>query len=189
MACHDDDCGAAMNGISTIDWQRGDDGIVVLALDDPAQSANTMNAAYQESMTAAVERLHAEKDDITGVIITSAKSTFFAGGDLNDLFAAGPDDAPGISAFADDVKKQLRLLETLGRPVVAAVNGTALGGGLEIALACHYRIALDSPRSRIGLPEATLGLLPGGGGVTRTVRLLGVQTALSEVLLPGRRYT
>jgi 3-hydroxyacyl-CoA dehydrogenase/enoyl-CoA hydratase/3-hydroxybutyryl-CoA epimerase len=123
------------------------------------------------------------------VIITSAKSTFFAGGDLNDLFAAGPDDAPGISAFADDVKKQLRLLETLGRPVVAAVNGTALGGGLEIALACHYRIALDSPRSRIGLPEATLGLLPGGGGVTRTVRLLGVQTALSEVLLPGRRYT
>src|SRR5690606_467721 len=86
------------------------------------------------------------------------------------------------------IKRDLRRLETLGKPVVAAINGAALGGGLEIALACHHRIALDAPGSKIGLPESTLGLLPGGGGVVRTVRLLGVADALLGVLLQGQQY-
>src|SRR3954464_2219497 len=122
---------------TTIRWDKGDDGIVVLTLDDPNQSANTMNAAYAESMQATVERLEAEKDDITGVVITSAKKTFFAGGDLNDLRKATKDDVEEISGFVRDGKALLRRLETLGKPVVAAINGAALGGGLEICLATH----------------------------------------------------
>jgi 3-hydroxyacyl-CoA dehydrogenase/enoyl-CoA hydratase/3-hydroxybutyryl-CoA epimerase len=171
----------------TIRYDRHDDGVVVLTLDDPDQSANTMNAAYIASMRAAVARLEAERDDIAGVVITSAKKTFFAGGDLNDLIRAQPSQAAELTASIDGVKADLRRLETLGRPVVAAINGAALGGGLEIALACHHRIAADVPGVQIGFPEVTLGLLPGAGGVTRTVRLLGIQTALMEVLLQGQR--
>jgi 3-hydroxyacyl-CoA dehydrogenase / enoyl-CoA hydratase / 3-hydroxybutyryl-CoA epimerase len=172
----------------TIRWEKDSDGIVVLTLDDPNQSANTMNRAYVESMGRAVDRLEAEKDDIAGVVITSAKKTFFAGGDLKDMIQATPEDAEDMFRYITTIKAQLRRLETLGRPVVAALNGAALGGGLEIALACHHRIAADVQGSQIGLPEVTLGLLPGGGGVTRTVRLLGIQTALLSVLLQGQRH-
>ena len=174
---------------TTIRWERDDAGIVVLTLDDPDQSANTMNAAYVASMGATIDRLEAEREQVTGVILTSAKKTFFAGGDLRDLLAAGPEQAPELAALVGVIKAQLRRLETLGRPVVAAINGAALGGGLEIALACHHRIAVDDPRLQIGLPEVTLGLLPGGGGVVRTVRLLGLVEALTKVLLEGTRYT
>src|SRR4051795_7797434 len=97
---------------TTIRYERGDDGIVVLTLDDPNQSANTMNAAYVASMGATVERLEAEKDDIHGVVITSAKKTFFAGGDLNDLRKATPEDAADVAAGVREVKAQLRRLRT-----------------------------------------------------------------------------
>src|ERR1051325_6046961 len=130
----------------TIKYEKGDDGIVVLTLDDPNQSANTMNAAYAASIRATVDRLEAEKDDITGVIITSAKKTFFAGGDLNDLKKATKADGPEILANVRRIRDQLRRLETLGKPVVACVNGAALGGGLEITLACHRRIVVDDPK-------------------------------------------
>ncbi len=172
----------------TIRWEKDADGIVVLTMDDPNQSANTMNRDYAASMAATVDRLEAEKDGITGVVLTSAKKTFFAGGDLKDMIEAKPEDAQEGFDFIQGVKAQLRRLETLGRPVVAAINGAALGGGLEIALACHHRIAADVKGSQIGLPEVTLGLLPGGGGVTRTVRLLGIQNALLNVLLQGQRH-
>ncbi|WP_019931790.1 3-hydroxyacyl-CoA dehydrogenase NAD-binding domain-containing protein [Nocardia sp. BMG111209] len=170
-----------------IAWEKDADGIVVLTLDDPNQGANTMNELYKSSMTATVDRLVAEKDDITGVVITSAKKTFFAGGDLKNMMQTTPDDAAAIFAEVEGIKSDLRRLETLGKPVVAAINGAALGGGLEIALATHHRIAADAPGSVIGLPEATLGLLPAGGGVTRTVRLLGIQVALLQVLLEGQQ--
>ena len=169
----------------TIRWDQDADGIVVLTMDDPNQSANTMNRDYATSMAATVDRLEAEKDSITGVVITSAKKTFFAGGDLKDMIEAKADQAKDGFDFIQGIKAQLRRLETLGKPVVAAINGAALGGGLEIALACHHRIAADVKGSQIGLPEVTLGLLPGGGGVTRTVRLLGIQNALLSVLLQG----
>ena len=153
---------------STIRWEQDADGVVVLTLDDPSQGANTMNAAYKESMAQTIDRLEAEKESITGVVLTSAKPTFFAGGDLNDLRLATLKDAPEIAEAVREVKAQLRRLETLGRPVVAAINGAALGGGLEICLACHHRIALDSPSVQLGFPEVQLGLLPGGGGVVHS---------------------
>src|SRR6201989_3408722 len=156
------------------------DVIVTLTLDDPSGSANVMNEHYGESMHNAVERLVAERDSITGVVIASAKKTFFAGGDLKGMINLGPDDAGEAFDTVEAVKRDLRALETLGKPVVAAINGAALGGGLEIALACHHRIAADVKGLVVGLPGGTLGLLPGGGGVVRTVRLLGIADALLQ---------
>src|SRR5262245_10405564 len=172
---------------STVSYERDADGIVTLTMDDPAGSANTMNPAFAASMRAAVDRLYAERDEIAGVVVTSGKKTFFAGGDLVRMMRATRDDAGEIFAEIEGIKADLRRLETLGRPVVAAINGAALGGGLEIALACHHRVAVDDGRSEIGLPEVTLGLLPGAGGVTRTVRMFGLQDALMNVLLQGQR--
>ncbi|MEU4709213.1 3-hydroxyacyl-CoA dehydrogenase NAD-binding domain-containing protein [Nocardia salmonicida] len=171
-----------------IGWEKDADGVVVLTIDDPSQGANTMNDAYITSMAATVDRLEAEKDDITGVVLTSGKKTFFAGGDLKNMMQVGPDNAADVMKMLDDVKGPLRRLEQLGKPVVAAINGAALGGGLEIALATHYRVAADVKGVVIGLPEVSLGLLPAGGGVIRTVRMLGLQNALMQVLLQGQRH-
>src|SRR3954447_20691630 len=173
---------------TAVKYERGDDGIVVLTLNDPTASANTMNDLYRASMAEAVDRLYAEQADLAGVVITSAKKTFFAGGNLKSMLAATPDDAGQVFAMAEAIKADLRRLELLGRPVVAALNGAALGGGLEITLACHHRICVDDPKVDLGLPEVTLGLLPGGGGVTRVVRMLGIQSALMDVLLQGPRF-
>ncbi|MGI9156136.1 MAG: 3-hydroxyacyl-CoA dehydrogenase NAD-binding domain-containing protein [Marmoricola sp.] len=172
---------------TAVRYDVGEDGIVVLTLDDPTASANTMNDLYRESMTAAVDRLYAEKD-LKGVVITSAKKTFFAGGNLKGMVQATPENAAEVYAMAEDVKAGLRRLELLEVPVVAAVNGAALGGGLEIALACNHRIVVDDPKVQLGLPEVTLGLLPGGGGVTRIVRMLGISDGLMGVLLQGTRF-
>jgi 3-hydroxyacyl-CoA dehydrogenase/enoyl-CoA hydratase/3-hydroxybutyryl-CoA epimerase len=174
---------------NTIQWDKDADGIVTLTLDDPTGSANVMNEHYKESMGNAVDRLVAEQDSITGVVITSAKKTFFAGGDLKGMIQLGPDDAQQAFDTVEAVKADLRKLETLQKPVVAAINGAALGGGLEIALACNHRIAADVKGSVIGLPEVTLGLLPGGGGVARTVRMFGIQKAFMEVLSQGTRFS
>ena len=171
---------------TTIRYERGEDGIGILTLDDPNQSANTMNAAYVASMGATVERLEAEKEEIKGVVLTSAKKTFFAGGDLNDLKQVRPEHAAELAEGLRVVKGQLRRLETLGVPVVAAINGAALGGGLEIALATHHRIAVDDPKVKLGFPEVKLGLLPGGGGVVRSVRMFGIADALMKLLLQGK---
>ncbi|PMY44410.1 MULTISPECIES: 3-hydroxyacyl-CoA dehydrogenase NAD-binding domain-containing protein [Pseudomonas] len=169
-----------------IRYDKGQDQIVVLTIDMPGQSANTMNAVYREAMAACVARLQAEQESIAGVIVTSAKKTFFAGGDLNELIKVGKAEAQAFYDMVLTLKGQLRALETLGKPVVAAINGAALGGGWEICLACHHRVALDDPSLQVGLPEVTLGLLPGGGGVVRMVRLLGLEKAL-PYLLEGKK--
>ncbi|MFJ6983265.1 MULTISPECIES: 3-hydroxyacyl-CoA dehydrogenase NAD-binding domain-containing protein [unclassified Streptomyces] len=178
-----------MTQSTTIRWEQDRTGLVTLVLDDPDQSANTMNAAFRASLAAVTDRLEAEKDTVRGVIITSAKKTFFAGGDLRDLIRVTPATAQEALDGGLEIKRNLRRIETLGKPVVAAINGAALGGGYELALACHHRVALDAPGSKIGLPEVTLGLLPGGGGVVRTVRLLGIADALLKVLLQGTQYS
>lgn len=171
-----------------IRYERDDEGIVTLTMDDPGAGANTMNDTYIAAMGETVDRLEAERDEITGVVLTSAKKTFFAGGNLTDLQSVTEETAGEFFAGIEGIKSQLRRLEQLGKPVVAAINGAALGGGLELALATHHRIAVDDPKIKLGLPEVTLGLLPGGGGVTRLVRMLGIQEALMGWLLQGQQY-
>ncbi|MFE7904202.1 3-hydroxyacyl-CoA dehydrogenase NAD-binding domain-containing protein [Streptomyces albogriseolus] len=173
---------------TTIRWEQDDTGVVTLVLDDPGQSVNTMNAAFIDSLDAVTARLAEQRDRVRGVIVASAKKSFFAGGDLHDLISVTPETAGASYEAGMRVKRALRVMETLGKPVVAAINGAALGGGYEIALACHHRIALDAPGTKVGCPEVTLGLLPGGGGVTRTVRMFGVTEALRKVLLEGTQY-
>lgn len=165
------------------------DGILTLTIDDPNQSVNTMNTTYIEAFEAAVDRaaqdIAADQDKtIKGIIIASGKNSFFAGGDLKLFQQATSEHAGAIFAEVERVKATLRKLETIGRPVVAAINGAALGGGYEIALATHHRIAAEG-RYEIGLPEANLGLLPGGGGTTRIVRMFGVQDAMMGILVKG----
>lgn len=182
MTQHDSD--ATTTEPTMISWQRDDD-LVILTMDDPGAPVNTMNDAYQDALEKALERLEAERDSIRGVVLTSAKKDFFAGGDLKALRAAGPGDEEEIFALTQSIKGQLRRLETLGIPVVAALNGSALGGGLEIALACHHRICVGGSRVKLGLPEVSLGLLPGAGGISRLTRMLGIQAALMGWILPG----
>jgi 3-hydroxyacyl-CoA dehydrogenase / enoyl-CoA hydratase / 3-hydroxybutyryl-CoA epimerase len=172
---------------SVIRWIDGGDGVVVLEIDAPGQSVNTMNLQFQAALADTVAALEDKADQITGVVITSAKSTFFAGGDLTELIRA--EDAQQFFDGVTALKSSLRRLERLGKPVVAAINGAALGGGLELALATHRRIVVDDPTIQLGQPEVQLGLLPGAGGVVKAVRLLGLQTALMEVLLQGRSLT
>lgn len=178
-----------MSESTTIRWEQDETGVVTLILDDPNQSANTMNQAFKDSIAAIADRAEAEKDSIRGIVFTSAKKTFFAGGDLKEMIQLRPEHAQIAFDTGTEIKRSLRRIETLGKPVVAAINGAALGGGYEIALASHHRVALDAPGSKIGLPEVTLGLLPAGGGVTRTVRLMGIADALLKVLLQGTQYS
>ncbi|CAH0993076.1 Fatty acid oxidation complex subunit alpha [Sinobacterium norvegicum] len=168
--------------------EKDADNIVTLTLDDSSRSVNVMNPAYIEGMEQAVNQLEEDVDNIAGVIVKSGKKTFFAGGDLDEILALEPHQAAEYGRTGMRIKASLRTLETLGKPVVVAINGAALGGGFEICLACHHRIALDDRSVQIGLPEVTLGLLPGAGGVVRTVRLLGLQAAL-PVLSNGRNFT
>jgi 3-hydroxyacyl-CoA dehydrogenase/enoyl-CoA hydratase/3-hydroxybutyryl-CoA epimerase len=157
-------------------YSKDQDNIVTITMDMQGRSANVINAEFGKLWLDMIARLEAEKTEISGVILTSAKSTFFAGADIDDLY--NQTDASAIFAMCESLKAQLRRIETFGRPVVAALNGAALGGGLEIALACHYRIALNNPKAQFGLPEVALGLLPGGGGIVRLTRMIGLQPAL-----------
>jgi len=172
--------------MSSIRYEKDAHGVVTLLLDAPDQPVNTMNAAFQANLREVVDRLEAEREQIRGVIFASAKRTFFAGGDLKALLAVRAEDAAAFFHELEAMKTCLRRIEKLGRPVVAAINGSALGGGLEIALSCHARLCIDDPSIEIGFPEVTLGLLPGAGGVVKTVRLLGLQGAL-PFLSEGRR--
>ncbi len=149
-----------MTDINMFGWEMDEAGIVTLTMDDPNRAVNTMNEIFVTSLTATVERLEAEKEKINGVVLTSGKKTFFAGADLNSVMETTPDDAARWTEEYDELKALFRRMETLGRPVVAALNGAALGGGLELALACHHRVALDVKGAEIGLPEVQLGPAP-----------------------------
>ncbi|GAA5587679.1 fatty acid oxidation complex subunit alpha [Acinetobacter calcoaceticus] len=172
--------------MSAIQYEKNADNIVILTLDSTGQSANTMNAEFRDSLDEATQKLKAETA-LAGVIFRSAKKTFFAGGDLDELIQVQPEHATDFFNMVEKLKGHLRTIETLGIPVVAALNGTALGGGWEIALSCHHRIAINDPKSKFGLPEVTLGLLPGGGGIVRMVRLLGLQNAF-PFLMEGKQF-
>ncbi|GAB5415219.1 MAG: 3-hydroxyacyl-CoA dehydrogenase NAD-binding domain-containing protein [Congregibacter sp.] len=170
--------------MSVFHYDKDADGIVTITM-DMTGPVNAMNDEYRAAMGEAVDRLESE-DGLTGVVLASAKKVFFAGGDLNDLVAVTPDRIEDFMQGIHTVKSQLRRLEKMPVPVVAAINGAALGGGFEICLACNHRIAWNHRAVQLGLPEVTLGLLPGGGGVVRMTKLLGLEKAL-PYLLEGKR--
>ena len=159
------------------------DGIATITFDEPGSPVNTMCQQWQEDLHALAVQVLQDRAAIRGMLLTSAKSTFFAGADLKATMRLTPADAPAVYAGIERVKQDFRTLETLGIPVVSCLNGTALGGGWEVALIGHHRIAVDDPRIQFGLPEVTLGLLPGASGVTKMTRhlgLLGAQPYLVE---------
>ena len=165
-------------------YEKDQDNIVTITMDMQGRSANVINQEFGTLLTDTLAKLEAEKNEIAGVVLTSAKSTFFAGADIDNLYKQT--DPKAIFDMCEQLKAQFRRIETLGKPVVAALNGAALGGGLELALACHYRIALNNPKAQFGLPEVGLGLLPGGGGIVRLTRMIGLQPAL-PLLTEGKR--
>ena len=156
------------------------DGIALITFDVPGRSMNTLTSGVMKEIPEWVERVKTD-DAIKGVVLTSGKASgFCAGADLGDM--AGGMLAGGSLQEAYDagwkLNGALRALETCGKPVAAAINGLALGGGLELTLACHYRVVGDSPKIQLGLPEIKVGLFPGGGGTQRLPRLIGVQAAM-----------
>jgi 3-hydroxyacyl-CoA dehydrogenase/enoyl-CoA hydratase/3-hydroxybutyryl-CoA epimerase len=156
------------DGVASIVWNMGD------------RSMNVMNQASVADFGEAVHKAIADKA-VKGVIVTSAKTDFVAGGDLVSMLEESKDAAKALqNSFK--LQKLFRDIEKAGKPFVAAMNGTALGGGYEICLACHRRIVVDNPKTLIGLPEATIGLLPGAGGTQRLPRLIGVSKALPMIL-------
>jgi 3-hydroxyacyl-CoA dehydrogenase / enoyl-CoA hydratase / 3-hydroxybutyryl-CoA epimerase len=164
--------------------------VATLTFDEPGSPVNTMCEAWQADLSEAVGLLVADRARIHGVVLASAKSTFFAGADLKGVMRLQASDAARSYTGIELVKKNFRTLETLGKPVVSCLNGTALGGGWELALVGHHRIAVDDAKIQFGLPEVTLGLLPGATGVTKMTRhlgLLGAQPFLVEGRLFGPR--
>ena len=169
------------------------DGIATVSWDMPGRSMNVLSSDSLAEFKQAIERI-ASDDAVKGAVITSGKDSFLAGADLMmvEQTAKGPKAGQTREERAQELldgeligfNKMLRVLETCGKPVAAAINGTALGGGLEICLACHYRVAADNPKAQIGLPEANVGLLPGGGGTQRLPRLIGIPQAM-PLLLQG----
>lgn len=158
------------------------DGIATLTFDEPGSPVNTMCRQWQEDLTEAVRQVVKDKEAIRGLVLASAKSTFFAGADLKGTMRLQAADAPQVFREIELVKKNFRTLETLGKPVVACLHGAALGGGWEVALVAHHRIAVDHPKIQFGLPEITLGLIPGASGITKMVRLLGLMGAQPYIL-------
>ena len=172
--------------MKTIHYELSD-GIATLTFDEPGSPVNTMCRQWQDDLDTVTAQIVNEKEAIRGIILSSAKSTFFAGADLKALMRSKPSDAAVLFAEIERMKKNFRTLETMGKPVVSCLNGAALGGGWELALVGHYRMAVDDPKIRFGLPEITLGLIPGASGITKMTRLLGLMRA-QPYILEGRLF-
>ena len=175
----------AINALKNFSAQS-DNGIITVTIDQTERKMNVIGEGFNEAF-ATITDAFINDQDAKGLILTSGKSTFVVGADIDQLTTI--ETAEQAFDLVEDLKTSLRRLETSGKPVVAAITGTALGGGLELALACHYRIAIDSPKTssttKLGLPEVKLGLLPGGGGTQRLPRLIGIQKAL-ELMTQGK---
>ncbi|MGB7405892.1 MAG: enoyl-CoA hydratase-related protein, partial [Pacificimonas sp.] len=174
----------------TIKTDLDNDGILTLTIDLPGQSMNVINEQFQIDLKAMIEKI-ATDDGVKGAVITSGKASgFMAGADLKGMGGlAGDASADGnvspMKRLYDAIwplNEMFRALETCGKPVACAINGLALGGGLELALACHYRVVADNPKIQLGLPEVMVGLMPGAGGTQRLPRLMGVQNALMYLI-------
>ena len=161
------------------------DGIGLVTIDMPGRAMNVLNETLTAPFAELVTRLETDAA-LKGLVITSGKSTFIVGADIDQLTQIT--SAEEAYQLCESLKGMLRRMEKCGKPVVAALNGTALGGGLELALACHARIALDDPKLKLGLPEVKLGLLPGGGGTQRVPRLIGIQKSF-ELITQGKELS
>ncbi len=168
--------------MQTLHYQLDADGVATITFDAAGSPVNTMSLAWQDDLSDVVATVVGDVARIKGIVLASAKSTFFAGADLKGLMRLTAADAPRMFTEIERIKRNFRTLETLGKPVVACLNGTALGGGWEVALAAHHRVAVDDGRAQFGLPEVTLGLIPGASGVTKMTRLLGLMGAQPYVL-------
>ncbi len=158
------------------------DGIATLTFDEQASPVNTMCRQWQQDLQAVTAQVLQDKDQISGIVLASAKSSFFAGADLKATMRLTAADAPAVFNEIETMKRAFRALETLGKPVVSCINGAALGGGWEVALIGHHRIAVNDNKIQLGLPEITLGLMPGATGITKMVRLLGLMGAQPYIL-------
>jgi 3-hydroxyacyl-CoA dehydrogenase/enoyl-CoA hydratase/3-hydroxybutyryl-CoA epimerase len=172
------------------------DGIALVTFDSPGKSMNVISAEVMDDFAALTEKISTD-DAIKGVVFTSGKSAFCAGADLSELGSGSmgsaadlPEEEMKAALFEQcfRLNKTFRAMETCGKPIGCAINGLALGGGFEIALACHYRVMpSDNPKAKLGLPEAMVGVLPGGGGTQRLPRFVGVMNA-APVLLQGKQW-
>jgi 3-hydroxyacyl-CoA dehydrogenase/enoyl-CoA hydratase/3-hydroxybutyryl-CoA epimerase len=162
-----------------------DNGVAVIAWEMTSSPMNVLNDESIPQFEAALNRAYSD-ENVTGIIITSNKPEFVAGADLKMILRNSGSDPAEMLKVSMELNRIFRSIETSGKPTVAAINGTALGGGYEICLACHHRIALNNPKTLIGLVEVTIGLLPGGGGTQRLPRMLGMQAAL-PLMLEGRK--
>ncbi len=160
---------------------QGEGQVALITFDEPGSPVNTMCQRWQDDLASVTAQVLADHRRLgaalKGVVLASAKSSFFAGADLKAIFQMSAADAPRAFERIEHMKRQMRTLETLGIPVVSCINGTALGGGWEVALIGHHRIAVDDAKIQLGLPEVTLGLIPGASGITKMVRLLGLMGA------------
>lgn len=158
------------------------DGIATITFDEEGSPVNTMCAQWQKDLVEVTAQVVNDKDAIKGIVLASNKTTFFAGADLKGTMRLQPSDASQVFREIEQTKKCFRTLETLGLPVVSCLNGTALGGGWEVALVGHYRVAVNDRKIQFGLPEITLGLIPGASGITKMTRLLGLMGAQPYIL-------
>ena len=156
--------------------------VATITFDEQGSPVNTMCLQWQDDLAAVTAQVVKDQDRLRGLILASAKSTFFAGADLKGVMRLNADDAPRVYAEIERVKRCFRTLETLGFPVVSCINGSALGGGMETALVGHHRIAVDDAKLQLGLPELTLGLIPGATGITKFTRLLGLMGAQPYIM-------
>ena len=173
-----------MNHHSDIKWAIDDDQILTLTLDALDHPANTLHARFRTSLAETINRMERERASFKGVILTSAKSTFLVGEDLNELSELIKSEPHQLFSVVESLKKSFRSLENLGVPVAAALSSSALGVGFELALACHYRLVLNRRDIQLGLSDVSVGLMPGAGGVVRLVRLVGLEKAL-DLLVEG----
>lgn len=156
--------------------------IATITFDEQGSPVNTMCLQWQDDLDQVAKELVKDRSKLQGVVLASNKSTFFAGADLKGVMRSSSADGPRVFVEIERIKKNFRTIETLGIPVVSCLNGSALGGGWEVALIGHHRIATRNPKTQFGLPEVTLGLIPGGGGITKMTRALGLLAAQPYIL-------